>query len=251
MLNNQANRKLSSAPLRFRALLFPGFLALLLGLVMVGSVDAWRWMQKPTSFPVTHIVVRGDLTHVSTAQLQQIIASQIRGGFFSLNLRQVQRAVLQFPWVKSVSFRRVWPNTLHATLVEQVPLARFGGVGVVNADGKVFYPAASTIPDNLPLLEGPLDEVGPMTNFYNNASDLIKLIGLSINMLTVDTDQNWTVVLSNHIVVKIGREDTLNRFKRFVAVYPKIVEGTKTPIAAVDLRYPDGMAVEFVGAKTA
>jgi cell division septal protein FtsQ len=47
------------------------------------------------------------------------------------------------------------------------------------------------------------------------------------------------------MLVKLGRQDALPRFKRFVAIYPKILQSSKAPIVSVDLRYPDGVAVQF------
>ena len=242
-MTTQPNRRQKAS--RLRKFIWPMLLAFLAIALVVGGVFAWRWMQKPTSFPISHIVVQGELTHVTPKVLQKTIESHLTGGFFSLNLGEVRQAVLAYPWIESISFRRVWPDTLHVRLEEQKPLARFGVTGVLNTTGHVFYPDSKTIPVDLPLLEGPVDQAEPLANFYQNASVFAKLIGLSINFLSVDAGHNWVLQLSNDVTVKMGRQDALNRFKRFVAIYPKIVSSSKETMVSVDLRYPDGIAVQF------
>ena len=116
-----------------------------MGIVILGALLAtggffgWRWMQKPTTFPITHVVVEGEFNHVPQAALEAAIHSKLSGGFFSINLGDIRHAVLLQPWIAEVSFRRVWPNTLMVQLSEQKPLARFGTDGVLTSEGKLFY----------------------------------------------------------------------------------------------------------------
>ncbi|MDP1574248.1 MAG: FtsQ-type POTRA domain-containing protein [Coxiellaceae bacterium] len=242
-MTTQPNHRHQSS--RSRAFFLPILLACLLVALVVGGVFAWRWMQKPTSFPISHVVVQGELTHITPQALEKTITSQLTGGFFSLNLEAIKTAVLVYPWIESVSFRRVWPDTLRVRLEEQKPLARFGVTGVLNIAGHVFYPDSKTIPADLPLLEGPVDEAASLTAFYQNATVLAKFIGLTIHFLSMDPQHGWVLQLSNEVIVKMGRQDVLNRFKRFVAIYPKIVASSKETLVSVDLRYPDGFAVRF------
>lgn len=214
-------------------------------LIAVGIFWGWRWMQKPTTFPITHVVVEGELAHVPQAALEAAIHSKLSGGFFSVNLSDIRAAVLLQPWIANVSFRRIWPNTLMVQLSEQKPLARFGTDAVLTAEGKLFYPISSSIPENLPIIDGPVEQAAALARFYEEVNTLAKLLDLSVVSLRIDAAQSWYLQLSNTVVVKLSQQNALESFKQFVAIYPKIVQSSKNTVVSVDMRYSDGVAVQF------
>lgn len=213
--------------------------------LITGGTFAWRWMQKPTSFPIKQIIIEGRLTHESSTIMQHITQSKITGGFFSLNVSAAKQAILAFPWISTVSFRRVWPGTLTVKIAEQQAIARFGKTGVLNSEGDVFYPNIKSLPQNLPDLEGPVDQSKVLFGFYQTVNLLAHLMGLSVIALQMNDEQSWDLRLSNQVKVILGRQDALQRFKRFVVIYPKIMALSKQPIVSVDLRYPNGVAVRY------
>lgn len=226
-------------------ILFYLFVFFVTFLIIASSYYTWRWMQASTSFPITHINVEGQLTHVLPVTVEHMIQMRLTGGFFSLHLSAAKQALLSLPWIAEVSFRRVWPHTLNVRIIEQQPVARFGKNGVLNSEGSVFYPDAKSFPQNLPDLEGPIDQSMMLLNFYRTANMVSQLLGLTVIALHVNTEQSWDLQLSNHIKVILGRQDVLTRFKRFVAIYPKITAVSKQPMRVVDLRYPNGVAVKY------
>lgn len=222
------------------------FLSLIFaGGFIAGGVWGWAWMQKPTSFPIKQIHIQGQLMHETPHQLQYIVQEHLNGGFFSLNISPIKQAFLDFPWINTVSFRRVWPSALLIRVVEQHAVARFGNTGVLNTQGGVFYPEAKTIPANLPRLDGPIDQSQTLLRFYHTADLLVKLLHLSIIELKLNAVQSWSLMLSNQVKVTLGHDDALARFKRFLKIYPQIQQVSSKPILSVDLRYPNGIAVEY------
>ena len=130
-------------------------------------------------------------------------------------------------------------------ITEQQGVARFGKHGVLNGDGNIFYPDAKTIPTNLPQLNGTDDQSQVLLNFYRSADLLAKLLDLTVISVSENAEQSWQLTLSNQIVVMLGHDDPLDRFKRFVVVYPKIVKLSTHPMVSADLRYPNGIAVQY------
>ncbi len=243
MSRREPQVKQSTYPLRL--IFFVLFMLVLFMGMSAGIQWAWAWVQKPTSLPIKQIRIEGDFTHVSPAVVGQLVQTKMVVGFFALHLSAAKQAILAFPWIAHVSFRRVWPNTLTVRCVEQQPIARFGSKGVLSNQGVVFFPAASSIPHNLPELNGPVDQAPTLLNFYNTTNMLAKLLNLSVSALQVDALQSWRLVLSNQVTVVMGRHDSLDRFKQFVTLYPKIAAASNQPIVLVDLRYPNGMAVQY------
>lgn len=234
----------------WRVIFISCFSVILAAVLMIGGNWTWNWMQKPTSFPVKNIQLQGSLTHVSPAIIQKIVQTRLTGGFFSLHISAAKQAILAFPWIADVSFRRVFPDTLMVRLHEQKPTARFGKKGVLNSAGVIFYPDEKTIPQNLPELDGPVDQSQALFSFYQTANTLVKLLGLSVIALQVNAENSWKITLSNHVQVNIGRHDVLSRLKQFVVIYPKIVALSNRIMLVVDLRYVNGVAVQYSDQET-
>ncbi|MFA5598117.1 MAG: FtsQ-type POTRA domain-containing protein, partial [Pusillimonas sp.] len=100
-------------------------LALLAVLAMVAGVVVWV-AQRPY-FAISRVQIKpmGEetLSYVSAATVQATIAGRLAGNFFSINLNDARRVLESVPWVRNVSVRRVWPNTLLVAFEEQQPLA--------------------------------------------------------------------------------------------------------------------------------
>jgi cell division protein FtsQ len=200
----------------YRTLILFCISVFLVTMLIIGGILSWRWVEKPTSFPIRQVNIEGQLTHESSLAVQKIMKTGISGGFFSLNVSGVKQALLAFPWVASVSFRRVWPDTLDVKVTEQKAAARFGENGILNTTGDVFYPSIQTIPQNLPDLTGPVAQAKTLFDFYQTANTLAHVLGLSIVSLNLNAEQSWSLMLSNQIKVKLGGQEALSRFKRFI-----------------------------------
>jgi len=218
------------------------FLAIIL---FLSGLFVWRWMEKSTSFPIKKIHIEGQLTHETPIEVQRIVQNGMHGGFFSLDVSSAKQALLSMPWVATVSFRRMWPSTISVRITEQQAIARFGKKGVLNASGVAFYPDVKTISSDLPNLEGSIDQASVLVNFFNALTTVVKPLKLSIVALRENTEQNWDLMLSNQMKVILGHVDPLARFQRFVAIYPKITAASNKTIVLVDLRYPNGVAVQY------
>lgn len=212
---------------------------------VIGGQKMWVWMQKPSSFPIKQFHIEGQLTHETPQAVQKIIQTGISGGFFSLSVSPAKAQLLAMPWVSHVSFRRVWPATLNVRIDEHQALARFAKNGVLTTEGYVFYPDANTIPADLPELSGPENQAQNLLSFYQTLTPLAKSLGLTIVALNVNAEQSWDLKLSNQMQVILGRVDALKRFQQFVLIYPKMIASSKQVITLIDLRYPNGVAVQY------
>ncbi len=71
-------------------------------------------------FPLREIRVIGDVGHVTNEQVAAVIARELRGNFFTVDLAQARQAFEKLPWVRKVNVRRQWPDRLE--VAEDVPL---------------------------------------------------------------------------------------------------------------------------------
>ncbi|HSQ07215.1 MAG TPA: FtsQ-type POTRA domain-containing protein, partial [Chromatiaceae bacterium] len=107
---------------------------------------------EPEILPVRLVTVDGEVHRLSSEQLQRTVTEHLDGGFLTLDLKRIQRAVDDLPWVRTATLHRVWPDRVALKVEEYRPIARWGADGLVTADGEVFRPKGEALPTTLPRL---------------------------------------------------------------------------------------------------
>ena len=192
---------------------------------------------------LTTLVVQGDLQHVTPEAVRAAVLPALGKGFFSTNVDAVKAAVQSVPWVASVAVRRGWPHTLYIGVTEEVPVARWNGSGLVDAQGRVFVRSHNTDYLRLPALAGPEGSAQDVLAEYNTFAALLAPRGLAIMQLTVDARGAASVQLSDGIEVRLGREAAEQRLARFAAIALPTLGAHLAAVAYVDMRYTNGFAV--------
>jgi len=206
-------------------------------------------LQNPNVLPIKSITISADAQNIPASTLKNLVAENARGGFFSLNTGALKNSLMSLPWVKSVDIQRVWPNQLNIKIKERHVLQLWGSTGAIDQDGNLFSPAADTLPKNLPQLNGPNDHVADVVSLYKTLSGSLAPLPLTINNLTLSDRGSWQLQLSNGLLVILGGDDMAARFKKFVSLYPKIIGDNESKALTIDLRYPNGVAVQWKHAK--
>lgn len=219
----------------------------LLPLVVVCAVLFWAedHLSNPATLPVNKIRVHGAFVNVDEAMLHRAVSGVISGGYFNIDVARVREVVEQLPWVSKASVRRVWPDTLSVSIVEQQPVALFGNSGLINAKGDVFKPANKVLPKSLPVFDGDSSLNKLMLSKFYAMNKLLVAIELKITYLKIDARHAVEITLDNGLKVVLGRGDNLHRLERFMRIYHKILAGRVNDIEVIDLRYTNGMAISW------
>ena len=69
-----------------------------------------EYLSNPNILPIKYIKVEGKLSRLSQTELKDTVENNIRGGFFHLNANEVRLALLDIPWVREVSIKRIYSN---------------------------------------------------------------------------------------------------------------------------------------------
>ena len=202
-----------------------------------------RWLADPTNLPIQHLRVVGDLKYLDPNALEQITLPAATGGFLRVNIQAVRQAALSSPWVEDAQVRRLWPDTLRVSIIEQEPVARWRTGGLVNKRGDLFAPDLSSYPKDLPDLGGPQGSSSEMLSHLRRLNRELLPLKLTVTGLQVDERRAWTMTLNNGIQLLLGKNDLDNRLKRFLRVYPSALIAQAERIGHVDLRYSNGFAV--------
>lgn len=227
--------------------IFRGLLKLcLIGLIIfILAWSIWLFRQhKPQ--PIEKVQVITTYEHLEPKVLQKIIGSYLSNNFFDLDALGLKKDLLALPWVDKVSIRRKWPNTIIVNIDEQHPIARWKDAALFNTKGMLFTPPVKTFPNGLPLLLGPEEDVQDVIGNYLTMQKLLVPLNFTVTQLDVDERGSWHMILNSNLNIFLGDENILSRLQNFIIAYPKIIaDHPDKKIAAVDLRYKNGVAVHW------
>lgn len=216
-------------------------LALLLSL-------AWGWhlIRNPRFMPIKNIKLVATYQHIDQQTLQKIIAPYTENmGLFSVDTETLKQALLQQPWVYSVLIKRVWPDQIEVNIIEQKAVAYWNKDGLLNSQGQEFTPNKKTFPTGLVELRGPEGQQQQVLLQFQQFNSLLSPLNLSITELDLNSRGSWQMTLGNGMEIILGRVDIGKKFNRFVDVYPKVLASQAQNVMRVDLRYSDGLAVQW------
>lgn len=209
----------------------------LAGLVVFGLVQFTR---LPV-FQVRQVDISGT-QRVTSEQTRLVIADYVKGSLFDLNLDRIRAGFGKLPWVRAVDVRRVWPNRLVVRLEEHQPLARWNEDALLDTHGDVFMAATDM---KLVRLAGPEGSNQQVRAEWQQFSRILSPLRRSVVNLTLDDRQSWQMVLDNGTRIELGRQDMDARLSRWVRLMPQMQAWLPQPLVRVDLRYPQGIAVEM------
>ena len=208
-------------------------------------------LSNPSTLPVNKIRVHGAFVNVDEAMLHQAVSSVVAGGYFNVDVERVREVVENLPWVSEASVRRVWPDTLSVSVVEQNPVAISKQTGLINAKGEVFKPTANKLSTPLPVFDGSTKLNKLMLSKYYEMNELLITINRKIAYLKIDARHAVELKLDNGLKVVLGREDNMHRLERLMRIYNKVLISRVNDIEVIDLRYTNGMAIGWKNNKAA
>ncbi len=217
----------------------------LFALMAGGAVWGVMMLGDPQVLPLKVVRIDGQFRYLQRADLEQAVAGAVRGNFFTLDVGRVRAAARKLPWVDQVSVRRIWPDTLQMQVQEQVPLARWGKDRLVNLRGEVFQPSLREMPARLPWLDGAVVSAPRVVARYQEMSRQVAGLELEIERLQLDARQAWVVEFRQGLKLQLGSSDTDRRLGRFVRIYRRLKEPSGKRLKKIDLRYTNGLAVEW------
>ena len=195
--------------------------------------------------PITSVRIAGEFIHVSRAQMQQVMDEFLPSGFFELDVAAVRREAQKIPWVRRISVRRIWPDSLHVAVVERAAVARWNGNALLEADGARFVPDKSSLSGEYVDLSGPEGSEEIVLRRFEQMTPVAKALGTSISKVALDQRGSWRLELASGLILKLGQGDRLASVAPYVAALPQILGDRFHEAASVDLRYSNGFAVEW------
>jgi cell division protein FtsQ len=227
----------------------------LIALVVLACIASgvW-WVSQRPMFSLKSVRVESmydiELKRVNELTLRAGVVGKIKGNFFTTNLEQVRTAFESVPWVRRATVRREWPDQLIVSIEEHEPLGTWGEDGrLLSVKGDVFTANLAEAEEDHPLPEfaGPDGSEKEVLARFAELRSWFAPIQLAPESLSLSSRYAWTVKLDNGMQVALGREQdhtTLrDRVMRLVKIYPQLAARVQGGIEAIDMRYPNGLAL--------
>lgn len=223
----------------------PLFILTLAGVVLAlwytGVREYVGWIDRQ----IGAVEVQGATRHIDKAAVEQGLWTQINAPLLDLDLQRLHESLVEQPWINEASIKRSWPAAIEVQLTEEVPVARWGGKGLLNHEGDIFWPELKPEYQSLPQLNGPSHETVRIMQQYHDLSQLFSRSQMRILGLTLEPRGAWDIELDNGIHIIAGREELMPRLRRFLDVYAAQLADRAAEVAEVDIRYTNGVAVRW------
>jgi cell division protein FtsQ len=194
----------------------------------------------PGLFPLQSVRLSAAPQRVDAAGVLQVLRNEVQGNFFTVDIERLRQSLGKLPWVRNVSIRREFPDSLEVQLEEYQALARWNDSALVDSQGEVFV-AESAEP--MPDFVGQDGTAAEVTQHYAQFSQQLAALDLQVTRLVLSPRHAWQLRLSNGMVLELGHEDMQQRLARFVEAYPYSLAAMQNRVKYVDLRYSNGFAV--------
>ncbi len=236
-------RQVESLSQRFARAL-PWVLAtLLLGVVMTAVIYLPRALD---GYPIRAVEVEGVKDARRQKEVQLTLSESVSDeNFFSVSLNDIYRQARALEWVADVEVRRQWPDRLIIRIDERVPVAVWNDDLLVSNAGQTFRALNKYSVDALPKLFGPKDRLMTVLDYYHSMSKVLAPVGRRIARMDIDARLTARLQLDDGVGVTVDRENYARKLRRFVKLYDSVLATDSRGLKKVDLRYSDGMAVQW------
>ena len=115
----------------------------------------------------------------------------------------------------------------------------------MNSRGHLFSAGDVNVQEQIPFLEGPEGAQAEVMERYVDIGRILGSRGLSVQSLRLSERGSWQTGLKTGVEFSLGRSNIMGKLQRFLAVYDRVLEDRLADIKTVDLRYQNGLAVQW------
>jgi cell division protein FtsQ len=214
-----------------------------LGAFGIACVGIYLALQQVSAQRIETVAIEGQVNFVSEEEIKDTVSRFVSASLVALDLESLKNELEMLPWISKVAVRREWPDKLIINVEEELAIARWRDTELLNQQGQIFVPESIEGLSNLPRLSGPARSEKEVMEQYQKFNQLMYPLGVRIRDLSMNDRGALTMLLTNGVKVKLGKEDVLERVRRLVAFMESSYSADLLNMETIDLRYTNGIAV--------
>lgn len=215
---------------------------LALGLCALGIMRLVQTIQRE---PAAQVMVAGELSARQRDILSRQLQPLVSAGYFTADLTQIRDGALSQPWVSQVTVTRQWPNGIVVRVLPRHAVARWGSGRLLSDQAEIFVEADPVDRRDLPLLHGPASQSQLMMQQYQQINQWFAPLNIRLEELHLTERMTWFMKFDNGLRVIVDQEQTHTKLQRLSTLAQHGLHEAWPHIAAIDLRYRNGMALQW------
>lgn len=213
--------------------------------LMFGGYAAY---QKITQAKIAHVYISG-VDENAQQYMFDYLDDDLKGGYFTTDLALIRDKALQLSWVERVVVVRSWPDAFVVQITPRHPIARWGTGRFLSDEGVVFQPVQQVSTTHLPLLHGPVTQSRLMMTKYRDINHMFAPLGLRLKELYLTERMTWFMQFDSGLRLIVDQDQTMSKLQRLSDLSKSDLQLVWSQIAAIDLRYRNGLAIQWKNAR--
>lgn len=173
----------------------------------------------------------------------------VQGSYFTADLEQIRDQALSLSWVDRVVVSRQWPDSIVLRVIPRHAVARWGTGRLLSDDGVVFQPVEPLAVAHLPLMHGPQSQANVMMNKYHDINQMFAPMGIHLKELYLTERMTWFMQFDSGLRIIVDQDQTMSKLQQLSGLASKDLKPVWPNIAAIDLRYRNGLAIQWKNAQ--
>ncbi len=235
-------------PTRKEKLANAGGWLLLLFAAAVLAAGMFGLYKVMTDAQVASLDVLGTRSDAERRQVMSHVSPTVTENYFTSDLKTIRDRALELSWVDRVVVSRAWPNAIRVRIMPQNAIARWGTGRLLSDSGEVFSEVTPSAHPNLPLLHGPVSHSKMMMRRYNEINQLFLPVGIRLKELYLTERMTWFMQFDSGLRIIVDQDQTMSKLQRLSHLAKSDLKPVWPKIAAIDLRYRNGLAIQWKNA---
>ena len=195
---------------------------------------------------VNKISISSNGNNVNTDILKTQIKKKIKlQNFFNINPINIQKELLNHPWIKKIEVYKKFPDKLIIKITERVAIAIFNDISLVDGSGNIF----KKLEKKKNLLKFYADDQKEVKYIYNFYKKFIKFqnlnnIQIDISYIKINSIKEFVVRTKTNNLIYFGSKNIDERLGRFIQLYGSIELENLNNVEYFDMRYTNGVSVK-------
>ena len=235
-------------PTRKEKLAEAGGWLLLAVAALVLAAGVFGFYRVMTDAQIAALNVAGARSDAERSQVLAHVSPAVTENYFTSDLRAIRDRALELSWVDRVVVSRAWPNAIRVRVMPRNAIARWGTGRLLSDSGDVFTEVAPRNYQNLPLLHGPVSQSKMMMRRYNEINQLFLPAGIRLKELYLTERMTWFMQFDSGLRIIVDQDQTMSKLQRLSHLAHNDLKPVWPNIAAIDLRYRNGLAIQWKNA---